>query len=85
MKAIWERCLDYELGHLELVSELFKKYERRDPAEILPVDLPEPINFASQREFVRKVLSQEVDLRAAARKSCIKARKAANRRSIAST
>jgi rubrerythrin len=64
VKAIWERCLDYELGHLELVSELFKKYERRDPAEILPVDLPEPINFASQREFVRKVLSQEVDLRA---------------------
>jgi rubrerythrin len=64
VKAIWERCLDYELGHLELVRELFKKYERRDPAEILPTELPEPINYASQREFVRKVLSQEVDLRA---------------------
>jgi hypothetical protein len=64
VKAIWERCLDYELGHLELVIELFKKYEGRDPAEVLPADLPEPINYASQREFVRKVLSQEVDLRA---------------------
>lgn len=59
IKAIWERFLDYELGHLQIVSELFKKYERRDPAEILP----DPIAFESQRDFVRKVLSQEVDMR----------------------
>jgi hypothetical protein len=64
IKAIWERCLDYELGHLHVVKELFKRYERRDPAEILPAVLPEPIRFESQREFVRKVLNQEVDLRA---------------------
>jgi hypothetical protein len=64
LKAIWERFLDYELGHLNLVTELFKKYEGRDPAEILPELLPDPIAFESQREFVRKVLSQEVDLRA---------------------
>ena len=64
IKAIWERFLDYELGHFNLVTELFKKYEQRDPAEILPDSLPDPIAFESQREFVRKVLSQEVDLRA---------------------
>lgn len=64
IKAIWERFLDYELGHLNIVSELFKKYERRDPAEILPRAMPDPIAYQSQREFVRKVLSQEVDLRA---------------------
>jgi rubrerythrin len=64
IKAIWERFLDYELGHLNLVSELFKKIEKRDPAEILPDKVPEPIQFASQREFVRKVLAEEVDLRA---------------------
>jgi len=64
IKAIWERFLDYELGHLQVVSELFKKYENRDPAEILPETLPDPIAFESQRDFVRKVLSQEVDLRA---------------------
>ena len=64
IKAIWERFLDYELGHLQIVSELFKKYEKRDPAEILPETLPDPIAFESQRDFVRKVLSQEVDLRA---------------------
>lgn len=64
IKAIWERCLDYELGHLQVAMEMFKQHERRDPAEILPASLPEPVKFESQREFVRKVLHQEVDLRA---------------------
>lgn len=64
VKAIWERFLDYELGHFHAVSDLFKQYEKRDPTEILPLALPEPIDFKSHREFVRQVLSQEVDLRA---------------------
>src|SRR5690554_3851895 len=63
IKAIWERFLDYELGHLHVVTELFKKYERRDPVEILPERLPDPIAFESQRDFVRKVLSEELDMR----------------------
>lgn len=64
VKAIWERFLDYELGHFHHVAELFKQYEKRDPAELFPGDLPEPIPFASQRDFVRRVLAHEVDLRA---------------------
>jgi hypothetical protein len=64
IKAIWERCLDYELGHLQVAMNLFKQYERRDPAEVLPGELPEPIKFESQREFVRRILNQEVDLTA---------------------
>jgi hypothetical protein len=64
IKAIWERFLDYELGQLQYVMEVFKKMERRDPAELLPDTLPEPIAYKSQREFVRKVLHDEVDLRA---------------------
>jgi rubrerythrin len=64
IRALWERFLDYELGHLHLVMELFKKHERRDPLEILPEALPDPIPFDTQREFVRKTLAQEVDLRA---------------------
>lgn len=64
VKAIWERFLDYELGHFHYVAELFKQYEQRDPAEIVQGNLPEPIHFESHRDFVRKVLAQEVDLRA---------------------
>lgn len=65
LKAIWERFLDYELGHLDLVMQLFRQHEGRDPAEILPATLPDPIAYESQRDFVRLVLNREVDLRAA--------------------
>ncbi|HEY8517671.1 MAG TPA: hypothetical protein VIS07_19355 [Candidatus Binatia bacterium] len=61
---IWERMLDYELGHLRLAMETMKSIERRDPAEILPESFDEPVRFESHREFVRETLSNEVHLRA---------------------
>ena len=64
IRAIWERMLDYELGHFAVVRKLFEEHERRDAAEIIPPDLPEPIPFESQRDFVRATLRAEVDLRA---------------------
>jgi hypothetical protein len=64
IRAIWERFVDYELGHLHAVMELFKKIENRDPAEILPRELPEPVGYRGHRDFVREVLNREVDLRA---------------------
>lgn len=68
IKSIWERFLDYELGQFQAVAELFKQIENRDPAELLPGNLPEAIEFKSQREFVRSVLEKEVNLRANGRK-----------------
>lgn len=64
VKAMWERFLDYELGHFHHVAELFRQHERRDPAELFAGGLAEPLAFESNRDFVRKVLSQEADLRA---------------------
>ncbi len=64
IKAIWERFLDYELGHLQFARDVCKQLERRDPAEFLPESLPEPIAYKSNREYVRQVLRDEVDLRA---------------------
>ncbi|HYE40725.1 MAG TPA: hypothetical protein VEB23_12385, partial [Ramlibacter sp.] len=64
IKAIWERFLDYELGHLQLAMQLFKDVERRDPAEVLgDGTLPQGIVWKSQRDFVRKVVEAEVQLR----------------------
>lgn len=63
VRAIWERFLDYELGHLRYVADLFENVERRDAAEVLG-KLPEPIEYFSHRDFIREVLEQEVDLRA---------------------
>lgn len=67
VKALWEQFLDYELGQLDVACQLFKKLERRDPAEILAGTVPQMIEFKSQRDFVRKVLSEEKDLRTSGR------------------
>lgn len=64
IKQIWTRCLDYELGHLHYVMDLMRQIEKRDPEALMPASLPAPIAFESQREFVRTVLENEVDLRA---------------------
>ncbi len=64
IKAIWERFLDYELGHLHYVMEICQDVAKQDPAQFLPAELPEPIDYSSQREFVRETLRNEVDLRA---------------------
>jgi hypothetical protein len=64
VKSIWERFLDYELGHLQFAIGVCKDVERRDPAEFLPESLPEPIAYKSNREYVRQVLRDEVNLRA---------------------
>jgi hypothetical protein len=64
IKALWEQFLDYELGHFQVALQLFKDVERRDPAEVLgDGSLPPGIQFKSHREFVRKVLESEVQLR----------------------
>jgi hypothetical protein len=64
VKSIWERFLDYELGQLHFVIELFEKHERRDAAEVLNAKLPDPLSYKSHREYVRDVLRTEVHLTA---------------------
>jgi hypothetical protein len=64
IRALWERFLDYELGHLQVACNLLKELEGTDPAEILgDGNLPKSIQFKSQRDFVRKVLAAESDMR----------------------
>jgi len=65
IKAVWERFLDYELGQLRYVADLFEMFEKRDAAEVLgDGKLPAPIDYVSHREFVRETLRNEVNLTA---------------------
>lgn len=64
VRAIWERFLDYELGQLRFVADLFETVERRDAEEVLSSSLPAPIEYRSHREFVQRTLETEVQLRA---------------------
>lgn len=64
LRALWERFLDYELGHLQVAIGLLQDIERRDAAQVLGDGrVPPGIAFRSQREFVRQVLADEVGLR----------------------
>jgi len=64
VKAIWERFLDYELGHLQFAMHYCQEIARQDPAAFLPPSLPDPIAYKSNRDYVRHVLREEVHLRA---------------------
>lgn len=64
VRAIWERMVDYELGHFHFVKDIFEKAEGRDAAQVVPARLPDPLPHQSQRAFVREVLREEVDYRA---------------------
>jgi hypothetical protein len=63
LKAIWDRFLSYELGHLHFVMDLMRTVERRDPEALVPETLPAPVRFASQRKFIRETLENEQHLR----------------------
>ena len=64
VRAIWERFLDYELGHLELACQMLEAAEGTDRAQLLgDGTLPGFIQYRSQRDFVRQVLASEIPLR----------------------
>jgi rubrerythrin len=66
VKALFERFLAQELGHLQVVLDLFRRHDARDPLEVIPATLPEPLDFASHRDQVRDVLKLEAEARAPA-------------------
>ena len=65
IKKYWEIFLDMEIGHLKLVADMFKKYEKRDPEEIIGSEIIVPCRFVSQKAYVQKILETEVNKRLA--------------------
>ena len=61
IKKLWERHLREEITHLKQAGELMKKFERRDPAELLPKELPTLTIFQSNVDYVRDILAAQVD------------------------
>lgn len=65
IKKIWEIFLDIELGHLQIVADMFKKYEKKDPEEIIGSEIVIPNRFKSQKSYVQKVIEKEAQKRLA--------------------
>ncbi len=62
-KKIWEMFLDYEIGHLQIAADLFRKYEKRDPEEVIGTKVILPCRFMSQKEYVTNILENEIQKR----------------------
>lgn len=64
IKQVWQEHLDMELGQLQAAGELLRRYEGRDPEEILPTSLPDqPLTFEPNKDYVRHVLEATVGWR----------------------
>jgi len=61
IKQIWEHHLNNEIEHLRIACNLMKQYEKRDPLELLPKELPELTIFQSNVDYVRQILASQVD------------------------
>ena len=65
LMPVWEEFLAFELEHLHIAAELFKKHENRDPEEVIGEDIIHPCHFKEQKEYVADILEKEVDKRLA--------------------
>lgn len=63
LKQIWEEFLGFEINHLQTAAELLKKYEKREPEEIIGDKVLMPCHFKSQKKYVRDVLERETGKR----------------------
>ncbi len=62
VRQIWELHLNMELAHLQTACDLMRRYEGREPREMLPAELPEPVKFEPNREYLRHLLATQLDL-----------------------
>ena len=60
---IWERFLDYELGHFHMACDALKQFEKRDPAEIITSDFDEPARIAQPARIRAQGAGQRSRLR----------------------
>ncbi|MFL6216400.1 MAG: hypothetical protein ACJ74J_21125 [Blastocatellia bacterium] len=63
IKALWELHLNQEIEHLRMACEMMRRYEGVEAEEILPASLPEPTRFQENKQYVRDVLANQIDLR----------------------
>jgi rubrerythrin len=62
VKSIWEMHLEQEIAHLHKAAELLGKYENRQWEELIPGAFPKLLRFHDTRDYVRKILKEQVEL-----------------------
>lgn len=66
IKKIWELHLEQEIQHLHMVKQLLEKYEKKSVEDVMPNGgaFPDPLHFHDTKDYVRKVLAEQVRLTA---------------------
>jgi hypothetical protein len=65
VKSVWEMHLNQEIAHLQHAVEMLRKYESKDWNEVIPVgDFPKLLQFHDTRDYVRKILAEQIMLTA---------------------
>ncbi|WP_214411517.1 hypothetical protein [Sphaerisporangium fuscum] len=62
LKAIWELHLAMELEHLRIACDLMRRHDGRDPAEMLPREMPAPVTFEPNKAYLRELIATQLDL-----------------------
>lgn len=64
-KAIWEMHFNQEVSHLHRAAELLEKYENRSWQQVIPGGtFPTLLKFCDTKEYVRKILGEQILLTA---------------------
>ncbi|GAA3237535.1 hypothetical protein [Nonomuraea helvata] len=61
VRTIWELHLGMELEHLRLAAELFKRFDDRDPDQVLAPACPPPVTFEPNKAYLRELIAAQSD------------------------
>jgi hypothetical protein len=62
VRAVWELSLQLELGQLHAAADLLRRFDGREPEEVLGTGVPEPPGFDRNLEYLRRLLARHLDL-----------------------
>ncbi|MFP4009058.1 MAG: hypothetical protein ACLFV6_13795 [Spirulinaceae cyanobacterium] len=62
IKQLWELHLNMEIEQLRLACEMLRKYDGKEPEEFLPSSISEPVKFQENKDYIRQVLKDQVNL-----------------------
>jgi hypothetical protein len=63
IRLIWDEFLHMELEHLQLWGRMLAKYEGIEPEALFGDQLTVEFRFEENKDYIRKVLKQQMDLR----------------------
>jgi hypothetical protein len=62
VKQVWELHLAMEIGQLQVAAQLVRERENRDPADLLPREIPNVLLFEPNKAYLRELLATQMDL-----------------------